>query len=274
MEFNMFKPLFFTSLFILAAGCGGSVGESTQGAPWFDLSAKAGSVEEVKAKDYQIALKEKPIVAKEVFAEKEKPIVAKEVFAEVVNTAMDSEPWLNLRVAPENGTQVVAEMFDGTKLLVLEKREWWKVRVISGWNEGSVGWAYPKYMRDLNENQLNPPVRTPTPAADLKKRIDRDPSLIRFHGVITEPFMDIYITPDELLIEDIGAKYMESFSLINSFNRHKRGQTVLFVDRNGQMEIVLIKKEAGSDGMSGRRYSYSMRFKRYLGAGESGQIIH
>jgi hypothetical protein len=31
MEFNMFKPLFLSSLFILATGCGGSGGKSTQG---------------------------------------------------------------------------------------------------------------------------------------------------------------------------------------------------------------------------------------------------
>jgi len=78
---------------------------------------------------------------------------------------------------------------------------------------------------------------------------------VLFHGSGTEPFWDIYITENEILI--IGIEWRRYYTLNNKFNSSLFTQKVLYSDsRDKEYTINIVKKPSG-DGMSNREFPYS-----------------
>ena len=72
---------------------------------------------------------------------------------EIYNTATDKEPWLNLRQGQSKDSAILAQMLDGTRVAVLEQAKWWKVQVTHGASVGAMGWAHPKWIRELKHSE-------------------------------------------------------------------------------------------------------------------------
>ena len=78
---------------------------------------------------------------------------------------------------------------------------------------------------------------------------------VLFHGSGTEPFWDIYITNNEILIS--GIEWRRYYSLNNKFNSSFFTQKILYSDsRDKEYAINIVKKPSG-DGMSDREFPYS-----------------
>jgi uncharacterized membrane protein len=108
---------------------------------------------------------------------------------------------------------------------------------------------------------------TPTDPEALYQEMQAGDKTVRFHGIFTEPFRDLYIFDGQVLLVDFEQRY--SYTLDQPFDPSLAEQTLSF----GEGQKVTILKQPGSDGMSDRTYPYTVRWEDpdypQLGGGDS-----
>lgn len=104
---------------------------------------------------------------------------------------------------------------------------------------------------------------------ELLKQIKNNKIKVHFHGIVTEPFLDIYLTENELLYIDNGAQIQETYFLITKFDKNLKSQMIHYEDKNGKQKKLEIKKEPAGDGMSDRTFPYRLLIDDWQGGGDS-----
>lgn len=107
----------------------------------------------------------------------------------------------------------------------------------------------------------------PTPPDELYEQMEKGEKKVDFHGMFTEPFRDVYLLGNELLLVDFEERF--SYPLEKAFAPNETEQSFSF----GDGQVVTIFQEPGSDGMSDRTYPYSIRWEDpdhpHLGGGDT-----
>lgn len=94
---------------------------------------------------------------------------------------------------------------------------------------------------------------TNNPTADqLLADIEKGKGQVLFQGMGTEPFWDVYLTPDGLLVVFNQEKTL--YPVNAGFSKDLKSQTIPFGDK----QQLIIKKTPGNDGMSDRTYPYTV----------------
>lgn len=108
-------------------------------------------------------------------------------------------------------------------------------------------------------------------AADFQEKLLTGELNVLFHGVTTEPFLDIYILNDYVLIsemEEIPAVYKTKDLFVSTLEEQTIHFNNLEVDRR-----IIIEKKLGSDGMSERIYPYSIVLDEELYGGGDSKLM-
>jgi uncharacterized membrane protein len=73
----------------------------------------------------------------------------------------------------------------------------------------------------------------------------------------TEPFWDLYITDqDEVLYMEDDSEIYESYAMVTPLSITDVEQSIMFMDADGRIHRVYLKKEPSDDGMSEVVYPY------------------
>jgi len=95
-------------------------------------------------------------------------------------------------------------------------------------------------------------------ANTLYRKIEKKSIKVKFHGMGTEPFWDIYILENEVLY--VQFEEPESYRLLTPFDQSAYSQKIKYESEDGQIYEVKIVKTPAGDGMSDRSYPYSVIF--------------
>jgi hypothetical protein len=104
---------------------------------------------------------------------------------------------------------------------------------------------------------------------ELLNQIKNNKIKVLFHGIVTEPFLDIYLTENELLYIDNGSQIQETYLLLSKFDKSLKSQVIHYEDKNGNQKKLEIKKEPAGDGMSDREFPYLLLIGDWRGGGDS-----
>lgn len=122
-------------------------------------------------------------------------------------------------------------------------------------------------------NNYPTPIHQLTDPKILLSQIKNNKVKVLFHGVITEPFWDVYLTEKELLIVDNVNNYMETFLLKNSFDKNKALQVIDYENSIGTAKKLDIIREPSGDGMSDRTYPYRLLIEDWQGGGDCKRMV-
>jgi len=122
-------------------------------------------------------------------------------------------------------------------------------------------------------NNYPTPIHKLTDTKVLLSQIKNNKVKVLFHGIITEPFLDVYLTEKELLIVDNGNDYMETFLLKNSFDKNKVLQVIDYENSIGTAKKLDIIREPSGDGMSDRTYPYKILIDDRQGGGDCKRMV-
>lgn len=122
------------------------------------------------------------------------------------------------------------------------------------------------YKTDDDKNLLTDP-------NELLNQIKNGKTKVLFHGIVTEPFLDIYLTENELLYIDNGSEIQESYLLVSKFDKNLKSQEIIYMDKSGKQRKLEIKKESAGDGMSDRTYPYQLIINGWQGGGDSKRMV-
>lgn len=92
-------------------------------------------------------------------------------------------------------------------------------------------------------------------AEKLLADIEKGKGNVLFQGMGTEPFWDIYLIPEGLLLTMNEEKTL--YPINAGFSKDLKSQTIPF----GDNQQLIIKKTPGNDGMSDRTYPYTVSWK-------------
>lgn len=124
---------------------------------------------------------------------------------------------------------------------------------------------YPNGNRDIKNSLSNP--------IELFEQIETGKVKVYFHGIVTEPFLDIYLTETELLYLDKGSEIQKTYLLLSKFDKNLKSQSIIYEDESGKQKKLEIKKEPGSDGMSDRTYPYRLLIDDWQGGGDCKRMV-
>lgn len=97
--------------------------------------------------------------------------------------------------------------------------------------------------------------------------IDEGQVEVLFHGYGTEPYWDVYVTDELILIRDLdllGKVYTPN----QVFDRDLDEQTITFDLGDGETGTLKVKKEPADDGMSDATFPYSVNLNGLPGCGD------
>jgi uncharacterized membrane protein len=109
---------------------------------------------------------------------------------------------------------------------------------------------------------------------NLLAQIKNGKAKVLFHGIITEPFLDIYLTENVFLYIDHGSDIQESYLLVSKFDKSLKSQVIIYKDKSGKQREFEIKKEPAGDGMSDRTYPYRLIIDGWQGGGDSKRMVN
>jgi len=93
---------------------------------------------------------------------------------------------------------------------------------------------------------------------------------VLFHGLGTEPFWDFYILENSAIFAAELLDEYEKFQMENSFDKNKYSQIINLKNSQGDKKSVKIIKKSCSDGMSPKKYTYTVIYGNYNGCGQIG----
>ncbi len=103
-------------------------------------------------------------------------------------------------------------------------------------------------------------VQQTTSPERILSMINNGEANVVFQGTFTNPSYDLYITDDDILFTGKDRKL--SYNLITKFDPSKKFQMIKYIDGAGKIndDLIIINKPSG-DGVSSRKYPYSIKYK-------------
>jgi uncharacterized membrane protein len=109
----------------------------------------------------------------------------------------------------------------------------------------------------------------PTPPNKLLAEISNGSKEVLFHGYGTEPDWTIYLTETELYFSESYDTERKTYFLKTKFDKNLKSQTIIYINKEGKKDSIIIKKEPSNDGMSDRTFPYSVLFQGMVGCGDA-----
>ena len=113
-------------------------------------------------------------------------------------------------------------------------------------------------------------------ASELYQKVEKKSIEVKFHGMGTEPFWDLYILEDEVLY--VVNEDPQSYRLLTPFDNSAYSQKIKYESNDGTVYEVKLVNDPAGDGMSDRTYPYSVIFSEeepwQNGAGDSRHMTN
>jgi uncharacterized membrane protein len=93
---------------------------------------------------------------------------------------------------------------------------------------------------------------------------------VLFHGLGTEPFWDFYILENSAIYAAEMLDEYEYWNMETTFDKSKYSQIIKLKNSSGEKLSVKIIKKSASDGMSPKKYAYTVIYGDRNGCGNLG----